>query len=728
MVLTNVFSFVRNPHEDELKTYPPRSFLALPDASDAKAIPGWHVPKKNGIKNTNQAYRRLWECFEKDFKKLKEVGGHYNVNAVLHLLEKYTACVPSMTLRQNKNEEENLPDAHSVISLFDHLKTTAAFVFCLFDYYSNLYGEQFQNEVLVEEITGKETWTENAESPFLLVGGDISGVQRFIYTISSKGALKSLKGRSFFLELLLEHTVQRLLEKLQIYRCNVVFTGGGHFYVIVPNTERSRNEIKAVKREINDFLAKNFAAALELFIEHVPFNKASIANVSRVWSQLSSRLESAKKRRWEDYLQDFFSGAYEPHPSCYVDRCEICGREDQPLKNLREDIEVKACEGCRSQFILGEMLQKAVVASGEKPVIYRWDGSPPENLDSISIAGSFYTVKSRYDYNLGKAADAVYHVNEWDLSKFCHPRSGVLFAGVYMPRIEDALDLESMAGSGLGMNRLGALRMDVDRLGRVFAECVSEELRSFALMASLSRKLSLFFKYHLNGVLAQWPGYPARTNLFPRPDSMSKDRLVSVVYSGGDDLFILGHWLDVIEAAMDIREAFLQFTANPYLTISGGMISAKAHDPVYRLAELAGSAEDKAKGEGGRRAVTILENYVFPWASESSQDVRELRSFINLLLPFLRLNDGMRNLRLREGGPSRTFLYSFMELVRRQDKLGQWILPKLAYMFGRTAVSKDMQEEWQALKNYVFSEKARGWRHIEAALVMVLMVIRERSE
>ncbi|MBM4425645.1 MAG: hypothetical protein FJ031_00255 [Chloroflexi bacterium] len=38
----------------------------------------------------------------------------------------------------------------------------------------------------------------------LLIGDDISGIQKFIYTITSKKAAQTLRGRSFYLQLLTE--------------------------------------------------------------------------------------------------------------------------------------------------------------------------------------------------------------------------------------------------------------------------------------------------------------------------------------------------------------------------------------------------------------------------------------------------------------------------------------------------------------------------------------------
>jgi CRISPR-associated protein Csm1 len=55
---------------------------------------------------------------------------------------------------------------------------------------------------------------------------DISGIQKFIYTISSKGALKGLRSRSFYLEMLLQHVIDCLLDKCGLSRANLIYSGG----------------------------------------------------------------------------------------------------------------------------------------------------------------------------------------------------------------------------------------------------------------------------------------------------------------------------------------------------------------------------------------------------------------------------------------------------------------------------------------------------------------------
>ena len=73
-----------------------------------------------------------------------------------------------------------------------------------------------------------------------LIVGDLSGVQSFIYTISSAGALKSLRARSFYLELVTEEIVQQLLEALELPRTNIIFAGASKLYILAADSDKTK--------------------------------------------------------------------------------------------------------------------------------------------------------------------------------------------------------------------------------------------------------------------------------------------------------------------------------------------------------------------------------------------------------------------------------------------------------------------------------------------------------
>ena len=158
------------------------------------------------------------------------------LNSLLCLLESYLSAFPSST-----NTAES-PD----ISLFDHLKTTAAIGVCISEYLAAEQETQFKKRLFDKE---KQFMDEQA---FLLYSADFSGIQKFIYTVASDKALRSLRSRSFFLELAMEHYADELLSLCGVGRANLLYTGGGHCYMLLPNTMEVRTAIERWNRRFND--------------------------------------------------------------------------------------------------------------------------------------------------------------------------------------------------------------------------------------------------------------------------------------------------------------------------------------------------------------------------------------------------------------------------------------------------------------------------------------------
>lgn len=114
------------------------------------------------------------------------------------------------------------------ISLFDHCKLTAALGCCILEYLAK-NGVIDYRKALWEE--GRFYWRK----AFLLYSMDLSGIQDFIYTITSDGALRALRARFFYLELLMEHLVDTLLYMAGLSCANCIYTSG-HVYLLLANT------------------------------------------------------------------------------------------------------------------------------------------------------------------------------------------------------------------------------------------------------------------------------------------------------------------------------------------------------------------------------------------------------------------------------------------------------------------------------------------------------------
>ena len=192
------------------------------------------------------------------------------------------------------------------------------------------------------------------------------------------------------------------------------------------------------------------------------------------------------------------------------------------------------------------------------------------------------------------------------------------------PQLEELLTFEHLAGLASDENgreiphvMLGALKADVDRLGTILGYGLGERV-SFGRLTSLARTLDLFFKGFLTRKLQEQ---------FP---------FVYTVFAGGDDVFLIGPWYDLVRLVGKLRGWFDRLACgNPNLTFSAGLIFAGATTPVNHLAHVADEALDRAK-DGGRDRISIG-SVTLTWAEFS-----RAMSLHRLLLTELRGTDGDR--------------------------------------------------------------------------------------
>ncbi|GAH48151.1 unnamed protein product, partial [marine sediment metagenome] len=188
-------------------------------------------------------YKRLWYEFIKEFKELPQEDFNTFFNSLFSLLEKYTWCIPSSTI--------DLPD----ISLFDHCKTTAAIAACLYEYHKQ---SDTLNDNSIKDRNIKK---------FILVAGDLSGIQKYIFNLSRtnvKGVSKRLRARSFYLQALTEVSMHYILEGTGLHLICNVMNAGGRFILLMPNTKKVKENLENIYREIIDWFRKTFGGELIL--------------------------------------------------------------------------------------------------------------------------------------------------------------------------------------------------------------------------------------------------------------------------------------------------------------------------------------------------------------------------------------------------------------------------------------------------------------------------------
>jgi CRISPR-associated protein Csm1 len=145
----------------------------------------------------------------------------------------------------------------------------------------------------------------------------------------------------------------------------------------------------------------------------------------------------------------------------------------------------------------------------------------------------------------------------------------------------------------VGVPMLGVLKADVDRLGMIFQQGFSDQQRTIARTATLSRQIDMFFK----GILP---------NAIKTAEADTGFRNIYTIYAGGDDLLLVGPWNTILKFATYMRDKFTDYTcSNPSITISAGIAVVKAGFPLSEAARLSETALESSKNKG-RNRITIF--------------------------------------------------------------------------------------------------------------------------
>lgn len=533
-----------------------------------------------------------------------------------------------------------------------------------------------------------------------IVAGDLSGIQNFIYTISSDGALKSLRARSFYLELVTEEVVAQLLTHLNLPRINVIYAGGGNIYILAPGNEATKTTVKQVRLQFNQWLREKFQGKIYLALDssnEFPVADIGKAQFSKHWSEATKNLASYKARKFGDRIDDIvaLTKPYYAHTPC-----KVCHRDDEEvLKPLNEEPgAAMACSTCRTMFGLGGKLFRvdAIVRSQPKNEIDKqedeedklWFQLPATNgLNEINVCYQLFSYWKQVDSN----ADNVLLVNDWDLEHYkfrsfrnCAP----ILLGNYGKKAKDEnrfMRAEEMADISRGIKRVGYLRMDVDRLGQIFAKGLGDR-QTLARLAGLSRQMSYFFKVYLNSLAAN-PSKNTPENIKQLPNCSKslnnstdktscedKGKNILFIYAGGDDLFVSGAWNEIVDFSFDIYQCFRTYTGqHPDITLSAGVSIADPKFPLYQAAEESGDAEGKAKNNG--RDSLGLFNQVFKWDEwlgiEVKNNLDKNDEVRNENLKYLDEKDEVQNKIIgylnQEETPSLWGILPFVDRLERQE-------------------------------------------------------------
>jgi len=229
---------------------------------------------------------------------------------------------------------------------------------------------------------------------------------------------------------------------------------------------------------------------------------------------------------------------------------------------------------------------------------------------------------------------------------------------------------------------LMALKADIDKLGDTFRELYKEDFKKFN---RLSREVEFFFSDYITSLL--------------------KDKNIYTVFAGGDDLFVIGEYREIVEIAKKIRKEFFEFSLNK-TTISMGLVMFKPSTPINFVSKMADEAEKRAKIE--RDSIDIF------GVSMKFDEFYEIEDSFEIVVGYLKDNSV----------ETTTFYYRLIELCDMRESLYKALSKDKKYKDYKFNPNDAM---WKSKLNYLFIRNIKK-EHNDIKIFNLLNTLIERGE
>ena len=651
--LVSIFSKIRITEENKPKEY----YLPL------------KILDSNGFNDPSlekRKYNHIWDNFLEEAKILMEGGKIDDFTSLLSLLKKYTTFAPSAAGRD--------------VSLYEHLRMTSALATSLYHYSKE-----------------KELSFDDDEQCYMLIYGGMSGIQRFIYRISSpqdaqKGMSKRLRGRSLYLNLINDAIATRIIHDLNLTEANIVYCGGGHFLIIAPNTDSARKKLDKIGKEVNERFIEQFNAELYLVLSTKSCSGADLRNFGPLQENIEFEIMKRKRQKFNDNLENIF----EDEKKAPKRLCPVCGNE-------RSEKEV-FCSMCKSHEDLGQKVANAVY-------LFKAISEDAKGFDIHEFNVGYKFLR---EDEVGKVASelggiieksentTILKLNEMDyldkaLLETCKDLNvsfGLSLIANIVPRCSKGiLYFDHLAKISKGSDKIGVLKMDVDDLGKIFANGLGEGV-NISRVSTLSSFLDIFFLGYINSIAEQHYTFELCDECKEKIEEKKRTKLtfeiaknvvnvdvcregeqcsncvkiptIYITYSGGDDILIVGPYDDLILFAKGLSLKFKRWTCeNDDMSISAGVFIAGHKFPIGEAAQRADKELEKSKDREnnlklsltsagrGKDRMTVF-NETVRW--DSFEPIKGFNALIDFAIYLEQLVEG--------GTLSKSFVYSLLYLWR----------------------------------------------------------------
>ena len=464
-------------------------------------------------------------------------------------------------------------------------------------------------------------WDSTAESSesthkVLLIQGELFGISQFIANwggASTRYAAKILRGRSLYVSLLAECGALQLLNALNLPPSSLLMSAAGKFIVVATNNEANIQKIHETQGKLTAWSLTHTQGRINLELSFVAADQADFITAgdegqNRILQQLLLASNCKKYQRLN--LLD------ESTPICFSDYLErfsgVCQIDGTSLAVDTQN-EVAMGRLALDQRWLGERILK------NEYMYFSEAHETNSSKDNISLFGIYVDFKNYRDAS--NNASRIYKLPNHTNNRFKFDGAFRRFNN-YVPRWPEKLDLtkypeqvdtteiktgelktfehlacedrilikdeKSQTEHWVGTRQLATLKIDLDNLGNLTIEGLGTS--SMTKYLSLSRTLDYFF-----------------TAITPTLCA-NKFKNMYTIFSGGDDMLLVGPWLETQKFACELQQEFNTYVGNnPKVTLSAGIYQHDDGLPIQHIFNGAAEALQKSKSHPYKNRITCLD-------------------------------------------------------------------------------------------------------------------------
>jgi len=375
----------------------------------------------------------------------------------------------------------------------------------------------------------------------ILIVGDFWGIQKFIFEgLTTDKAAKVLRAKSAFVLIYMDILSQYLCKKFDLQKENIISLSAGKFEILMPKDKFDNVILNDIQKKIDEYFLTNFYGLSGVSLGFIEVDRDKFLNDYKSFrEEVADTIEEIK---FNKFNLDKSKAIQKYNEN--IDNQNLC-----PICNIRKK-EKDECKICNSFIKLGKKLTY----------------TKPQKVKNTEFQ--------------------IFEDEDIEVKLYKNIKS-------YIPSIQiskderEVLTLEEIAKNSCknldtGIKALGVLKADVDGMGNFIKN--TDVTKRFENFDNFSKTMDGFFS-----------GYV--TDMLRGKIEKYKDRFRNIytIFAGGDDLFLVGAWNEILDFAREIRKDFDDFQNNQGLSISFGIVVSKESVPIKYLAEISEENLEKAK-------------------------------------------------------------------------------------------------------------------------------------